>query len=58
RLGEVLSRPQAIEDEEVWEDYLKSIHARLVGGSRLRKGMSLAHAVKILHAGWLRDGTW
>ena len=91
RLGEVLSRPHVIEDEDIWEDYLKSIHSKLLGGSRLKKGMSLAHAVssdrlpvafhpalialfmtllthfsapyfnsqvKILHAGWLRDGTW
>jgi len=58
RLGVILSMPRAIEDDDIWEDYLKSIHSKLVGGSTLKQGMSLAYAVKILHAGWLRDGTW
>jgi len=58
KLADVLSRPRVEEDDEMWDDYLKGIHAKLVGATRLRKGMSLPFAIKILHAGWLRDGTW
>lgn len=45
RLEEVLSQPGIEEDDIVWDDYLQSIHAKLVGGTKVRKGMSLKHAV-------------
>ncbi len=49
RLGVILSMPRAIEDDDIWEDYLKSIHSKLVGGSTLKQGMSLAYAVSNDH---------
>ncbi|KAG8908163.1 hypothetical protein FRB99_008706 [Tulasnella sp. 403] len=58
RLETVLSRPGAEEDEEVWREYLKCVYDGLVGGKRLKRGVKLHYAVRILKAGWLRDGTW
>lgn len=46
RLEEVLNRPGVVEDDDVWESYLKSIHSKLVGGTRVRKGMLLSYAVR------------
>ncbi|KAG8921521.1 hypothetical protein FRC00_008533, partial [Tulasnella sp. 408] len=58
RLESLLSVPGAEEDDELWKAYLHTVHDGLVGGKRFKKGIKLAVAVKILKAGWLRDGTW
>ncbi|KAG8918949.1 hypothetical protein FRC01_001559, partial [Tulasnella sp. 417] len=58
RLESLLSAPGAEEDDELWRTYLHTVHDGLVGGKRFKKGIKLAVAVKILKAGWLRDGTW
>jgi len=58
KLEQVLKRPGVLEDDDIWDRYLKTVHSKLVGGTTVRKGMSLSYAIKILQAGWLRDGTW
>ncbi|KAG8985463.1 hypothetical protein FRB90_004692 [Tulasnella sp. 427] len=58
RLEELLSAPGAEEDEELWKTYLHTVHDGLVGGKKFKRGIKLSMAVKILKAGWLRDGTW
>ncbi|KDQ15411.1 hypothetical protein BOTBODRAFT_83671, partial [Botryobasidium botryosum FD-172 SS1] len=58
RLEAMLGRPGAEEDEELWNEYLYKVHRSLVGGTRLRRSLGLAWAIKILRAGWVRDGTW
>jgi len=58
KLEAVLDQAEVEEDDAVWTHYLSGIHDSLVGGKRLKKGMKLHLAVKILKAGWLRDGTW
>jgi len=58
RLETMLARPGAEEDEELWNEYLYKVHRSLVGGTRLRRSLGLVWAIKILRAGWLRDGTW
>ncbi|KAG8960921.1 hypothetical protein FRC03_005986 [Tulasnella sp. 419] len=58
RLENVLSVPGVEEDQKVWDGYLGNVHKNLINGQRLRKGLKLSLVVKILRAGWIRDGTW
>ncbi|KIO24995.1 hypothetical protein M407DRAFT_53455, partial [Tulasnella calospora MUT 4182] len=58
QLESLLSVSGAEEDDELWKAYLHTVHDGLVGGKRFKKGIKLGVAVKILKAGWLRDGTW
>ncbi|KAG8939665.1 hypothetical protein FRC04_006090 [Tulasnella sp. 424] len=58
RLEVALNEPGAEENDELWKAYLHSVHDGLVGGKKFKKGIKLGMAVKILKAGWLRDGTW
>ncbi|KAG8846166.1 hypothetical protein FRB96_002065 [Tulasnella sp. 330] len=58
RLEAIVNQQGVEEDDGVWRQYLSAVHESLVGGKRLKKGIKLNIAVKILKAGWLRDGTW
>ncbi|KDQ64251.1 hypothetical protein JAAARDRAFT_144785 [Jaapia argillacea MUCL 33604] len=58
RLEDVLARDNAVSDEEIWVSGLESVWKSLVSGRKLKKSLELRHAVKILQAGWIRDGTW
>jgi len=58
RVENYLSEPDAVHSEEMWGSWLKQTWKSLVGGSKLRKRLKLSTVVSILHAGWLRDGTW
>ncbi|KAL5527892.1 hypothetical protein ACEPAG_6693 [Sanghuangporus baumii] len=58
KLEALLSQPGAVESEEVWRAGLKNVWKGLVGGNQLRKRLPLHIVLKILQAGWLRDGTW
>jgi len=58
KLEIVMEQPGAEEDEMLWRQYLHAVHEGLIGGKRFKKGVGLGIAVKILRAGWLRDGTW
>ncbi|KAG9012259.1 hypothetical protein FRB94_006289 [Tulasnella sp. JGI-2019a] len=58
RLEAIVNQQGVEEDEGIWKQYLSAVHESLVGGKRLKKGIKLNLAVKILRAGWLRDGTW
>jgi len=58
KLEALLNQPGAVESEEVWKAGLKNVWKGLVGGNQLRKRLPLSIVLKILQAGWLRDGTW
>ncbi|EJD01628.1 uncharacterized protein FOMMEDRAFT_88918, partial [Fomitiporia mediterranea MF3/22] len=58
KLEALLSQQGAVESEEVWRAGLKNVWKGLVGGNQLRKRLPLTIVLKILQAGWLRDGTW
>ncbi|TDL29919.1 hypothetical protein BD410DRAFT_780423 [Rickenella mellea] len=58
KLEALLSREGAAESEEVWRAGLSNVWKGLIGGNQLRKRLPLAIVLKILQAGWLRDGTW
>ncbi|KAF8303384.1 hypothetical protein DL93DRAFT_2173031 [Clavulina sp. PMI_390] len=58
KLDEILDAPGVDENLSIWDGYLKDVHGRLVGGNKVKKGMRLTQAVKILRIGWKRDGTW
>ncbi|KAL5507801.1 hypothetical protein ACEPAH_5419 [Sanghuangporus vaninii] len=58
KLEALLSQSGAVESEEVWRAGLKNVWKGLVGGNQLRKRLPLHIVLKILQAGWLRDGTW
>ncbi|KAF8592173.1 hypothetical protein K439DRAFT_1283552, partial [Ramaria rubella] len=58
KLQSLLSREDAVESDEVWDSGVKSVWKGLVGGGRLRRRLPLTMVIKVLKAGWLRDGTW
>ncbi|EIN10907.1 hypothetical protein PUNSTDRAFT_119749 [Punctularia strigosozonata HHB-11173 SS5] len=47
------------EDERLWKSSgLMTVWRGIVEGSRLKQTIPLGLLVKILRAGWIRDGTW
>ncbi|KZT34194.1 hypothetical protein SISSUDRAFT_1053158 [Sistotremastrum suecicum HHB10207 ss-3] len=58
RIVELLDAPDAIYNEDTWNSGLKSIWKGLSAGSKLRKRLPLSLVLKIVQAGWVRDGTW
>ncbi|KAI0772072.1 hypothetical protein BD413DRAFT_548138 [Trametes elegans] len=58
RLESLLSEPGALEDDLTWGSGLDKVWHGLVGGAKLRQRLPLALVVKLLQAGWIREGTW
>ncbi|KAH9966028.1 hypothetical protein BC827DRAFT_1116674, partial [Russula dissimulans] len=58
RLESLLDEPGALELPSVWDAGLNKVWKGLVGGGRLKNFLPLRAVVKILYAGWRRDGTW
>ncbi|TFY52756.1 hypothetical protein EVG20_g10417 [Dentipellis fragilis] len=58
RLEDLLNQPGALQDDHVWDVGLSRVWKALINGARLTKRLPLDAVVKILYAGWLRDGTW
>ncbi|KAI0751580.1 hypothetical protein C8Q80DRAFT_1098039 [Daedaleopsis nitida] len=58
RLEALLSSPGAIEDDQVWEVGVDRVWRGLIGGAKLKHRLPLALILKILQAGWIREGTW
>jgi len=58
KLEELLSRPDAVTSETVWEAGVKSVWKGLLNGGKLRRTLPLWVVVKVLKAGWIRNGTW
>lgn len=58
RLEAVVSTPGYESDDVVWDTYLKSVNERLKAGVTLRKPLPLWVVIRVLRAGWMRDGTW
>ncbi|KAI0824751.1 hypothetical protein BC628DRAFT_1377594 [Trametes gibbosa] len=58
RLENILATPGALESDKTWEAGIDRVWDGLVGGARLRHRLPLALVIKILQAGWIREGTW
>ncbi|KAB5595419.1 20S proteasome subunit beta [Ceratobasidium theobromae] len=58
RLEAVVCSPGYEYDDVIWETYLKNVNERLKGGITLRKPLPLWLVIRVLRAGWMRDGTW
>ncbi|KAI0004933.1 hypothetical protein BJV74DRAFT_762551 [Russula compacta] len=58
RLEYLLDEPGALERPDIWDAGLKKVWKGLIEGGRLKKFLPLRVVVKILYAGWRRDGTW
>ncbi|KAF8607795.1 hypothetical protein BDV93DRAFT_603570 [Ceratobasidium sp. AG-I] len=58
RLETVVTSPGYEYNDSVWNTYLKSVNERLKGGVTLRKPLPLWIVIRVLRAGWMRDGTW
>ncbi|KAI0326668.1 hypothetical protein GY45DRAFT_1328624 [Cubamyces sp. BRFM 1775] len=58
RLETLLAVPGAVEDDNTWDAGLDRVWDGLVGGVRLKHRLPLALVIKILQAGWIREGTW
>lgn len=58
RLESVVTSPGYEYSDSIWNTYLKSVNERLKGGVTLRKPLPLWVVIRVLRAGWMRDGTW
>ncbi|KAF8477877.1 hypothetical protein JB92DRAFT_3049539 [Gautieria morchelliformis] len=58
KLEVLLSQEGRADDDVVWDAGLRSVWKGLISGGRLRRRLPLRMVIKILKAGWLRDGTW
>jgi len=58
RLENFLNEPGALEQPSVWDAGLNKVWKGLIAGTRLKNSLPLRAVVKILYAGWRRDGTW
>ncbi|KAH7097480.1 hypothetical protein BKA62DRAFT_716458 [Auriculariales sp. MPI-PUGE-AT-0066] len=56
RVLAILGKEGKLSDED-WRT-LRGVHTALMGGQRLRVPMPMDKLVKLLQAGWQRDGTW
>ncbi|QRW16078.1 20S proteasome subunit [Rhizoctonia solani] len=45
-------------DDAIWDTYLKNVNDRLKAGITLRRPLPLWIVIRVLRAGWMRDGTW
>jgi hypothetical protein len=41
-----------------WHGGIGNVHRNLTGSKRLAKGLRLGLVIRILRAGWVKDGTW
>ncbi|KAI0729337.1 hypothetical protein C8Q72DRAFT_742628, partial [Fomitopsis betulina] len=57
-LEDLLATENAYEDDGIWRAGVGKVYRALVDGARLKKRMPLRLVVRILLAGWVRDGTW
>jgi len=58
KLENMLSEPNALRSWRVWDAGLGRVWKGLLEGGRLKHNLPLPLLVKIMYAGWLRDGTW
>ncbi|CAE6455275.1 unnamed protein product [Rhizoctonia solani] len=58
RLEAIVSSPGYEFDDAIWDTYLKNVNERLKAGVILRKPLPLWVVIRVLRAGWMRDGTW
>ncbi|KAF9780030.1 hypothetical protein BJ322DRAFT_1112714 [Thelephora terrestris] len=58
RLEAMVRDPRALRSNTVWEAGLGRISKRLIDGGRLKYNLPMHLLIKILYAGWIRDGTW
>ncbi|RPD67349.1 hypothetical protein L226DRAFT_529695 [Lentinus tigrinus ALCF2SS1-7] len=58
RLEALLATRDALEDEVVWQTGVDRVWRGLLNGARLKHRLPLALILKILQAGWIREGTW
>ncbi|KAF9651231.1 hypothetical protein BDM02DRAFT_3184713 [Thelephora ganbajun] len=58
RLEEMVRDPRALRSNTVWEEGLGRISKRLIEGGRPKYNLPMHLLIKILYAGWIRDGTW
>ncbi|KAH9853666.1 hypothetical protein C2E23DRAFT_822187 [Lenzites betulinus] len=58
KLEHILATPGALESDKTWAAGIDRVWDGLVGGARLRHHLPLALVIKILQAGWIREGTW
>ncbi|KDN51013.1 hypothetical protein RSAG8_00642, partial [Rhizoctonia solani AG-8 WAC10335] len=58
RLEAIVTSPGYEFDDAIWDTYLSNVNERLKAGVILRKPLPLWIVIRVLRAGWLRDGTW
>ncbi|CAE6520232.1 hypothetical protein RSOLAG22IIIB_00495 [Rhizoctonia solani] len=58
RLEAIVTSPGYEFDDAIWDTYLSSVNERLKAGVTLRKPLPLWIVIRVLRAGWMRDGTW
>ncbi|KAF7792905.1 hypothetical protein EIP86_004007 [Pleurotus ostreatoroseus] len=58
KLRELLDQEGAVDSDEVWNNGLDKIWKGVTSGERLKRRLPMRYLIKILQAGWVRDGTW
>ncbi|KAF8076572.1 hypothetical protein FPV67DRAFT_1393301, partial [Lyophyllum atratum] len=58
RLQHILSPPNAVDDDDVWNNGVAKVWHTLSAGGRLKRRLPMALIIKVIHAAWLRDDTW
>ncbi|KIJ58309.1 hypothetical protein HYDPIDRAFT_104790 [Hydnomerulius pinastri MD-312] len=59
RLEQLLNRPNAVYSDDAWNGGVEEVWKGLVGNKKLKHSLPMNLVIKVLHAGWLRDGeTW
>jgi len=58
KISAMIASASSIASEDLWNRGLRTLSQGLLEGHRLRKPLGMDVVIKILHATWLRDGTW
>ncbi|KAK1924284.1 hypothetical protein DB88DRAFT_275956 [Papiliotrema laurentii] len=58
RLETLLREPGAEETEKAWRSGVGGVHDHLTNKRRFTKPIRLGLVIKVLRAGWIKDGTW
>ncbi|KAJ7284002.1 hypothetical protein C8J57DRAFT_1498987 [Mycena rebaudengoi] len=58
KLEQVLSAPDAVNNDDVWFGSIEKIWKGLGAGGRLKRRLPMYLVIKIIHSAWLRDDTW
>lgn len=54
----ILNQDTPVDGDDIWSSRLQEVWKGIVTGQKFKRSLPLRYLVKILQAGWIRDGTW